>query len=428
MEKILQQKGFNIFHLNIRSLTPKLDQLRSIIENKNIDVFSISETWLHKGISSSILSISGYAIARFDRECTGQNHMVKRGGGLCVYYRSNLICDSTMYGNSNVSNKDLELQILQFERKNTRKTVIFNVYRPPNGNLDEAINCLNKAISDIPHIERKDIVILGDFNVDVLDKRHRDVKSLKYFASVNGLSQLTDAPTRCTPTSDKAIDLIFTNMDYIAMSGTFELFVSDHQPVFLVKKKTKIKHLTVKFSGRTYRNYNNNTMQVIDRIIDRNKLLTENDPSICWNYLLDDITRLANDITPRKDYKIRQERPSWLTNDLLNIQNDRDYFYKKAKRTKKPEDWAVARRHRNSVNTAIRTAKSTFIREELNRHKSNPKKFWRTIRNDILPDTKFQSINLIDPVTNLPYNNDEIPTIINEFFANIGPKLARDLP
>ena len=44
-----------------------------------------------------------------------------------------------------------------------------------------------------------------------------------------------DSPTRCAPTTDKAIDLIFTNMDYRALSGTFDLFVSDHQPVFLIK-------------------------------------------------------------------------------------------------------------------------------------------------------------------------------------------------
>ena len=64
--------------------------------------------------------------------------------------------------------------------------MIFNVYRPPKGNLDDAINHLNDALLAISHVERKDKVILGEFDVDKLDKRQRDVKSLKYFASVNG--------------------------------------------------------------------------------------------------------------------------------------------------------------------------------------------------------------------------------------------------
>ena len=56
------------------------------------------------------------------------------------------------------------------------------------------------------------------------------------------------------------------------MSGTFDLFVSDHQPVFLIKKNIKIKHPTFTFSGRTYRNYNQNTMQEkLDQILDSNR-------------------------------------------------------------------------------------------------------------------------------------------------------------
>ena len=57
MNKVLSQKGFKIMHLNIRSLTSKLDQLRTMLGNNNIDIFSMSETWLHAGIRSNILSI-----------------------------------------------------------------------------------------------------------------------------------------------------------------------------------------------------------------------------------------------------------------------------------------------------------------------------------------------------------------------------------
>ena len=84
MNEILSQNGLKIFHLNIRSLTSKLDQFKLLLENKNIDIFSLSETWLHTGISSNILSIPGYAFVRYDRETV--ENVVKRGGGLGVYY------------------------------------------------------------------------------------------------------------------------------------------------------------------------------------------------------------------------------------------------------------------------------------------------------------------------------------------------------
>ena len=140
------------------------------------------------------------------------------------------------------------------------------------------------------------------------------------------------------------------------------------------------------------------------------------------------MTKLADEITPKKEYSIRSERPAWLTNDLLNIQKDRDFFYKKAKRAKIPEDWMVARRHRNIVNIKIRNAKSAYIKHELLRNKSNPKKFWREIHKNILPKNKSQTLNLLDPITQLPLPPNEIPENVNNFLAGIGPKLADNFP
>ena len=314
-----------------------------LLENNSIDIFSVSETWLHSGISSNILAIPGYGFVRHDREVEVKEHLVKRGGGLGVYYNPDMLCDSDTLRNRSISSKDLELQVLQFTRKNARKIVLFNVYRPPNGVLDNALDHLNETVMSIPQYARKDIVILGDFNVDVLNRRHREAKSLKYFASVNGLSQFIKCPTRCTPTSDKAIDLIFSNVDYIVKSGTIDFFISDHQPVFIVKKKPTTKHMKTQFTGRTYRNYNQQILDTkLGQLLDRNRITNESDPSRCWNYLIDDITCIADDVTPKKYYKIRRDKPAWLTYDLLNMQKDRDYFYKKAKRTKTQADWQAA--------------------------------------------------------------------------------------
>ena len=116
---------------------------------------------------------------KLDRETLANQQLVKRGGGLGVYYNPVISCDSDVYGHKNVSNRDLELQILQFTRSNARKVVLFNVYRPRNGSTQVAIDLLNEAIFSIPQVARKDIVVLGDFNIDMLDTRHRDAKALK---------------------------------------------------------------------------------------------------------------------------------------------------------------------------------------------------------------------------------------------------------
>ena len=72
-------------HLNIRSLPKKIDQLRVILEGSNIDIFTLSETWLHDKVDSHMLQINGYNIYKQDR---GTFHSVKkRGGGLLTYIK-----------------------------------------------------------------------------------------------------------------------------------------------------------------------------------------------------------------------------------------------------------------------------------------------------------------------------------------------------
>ena len=66
IKELESQKGFKIVHLNIRSLLNKFDQFKR--ENHNVDIFTVSETWLSDGVSSNILQIKGYDMIRHDRQ------------------------------------------------------------------------------------------------------------------------------------------------------------------------------------------------------------------------------------------------------------------------------------------------------------------------------------------------------------------------
>ena len=49
-----------IAHLNTRSLYPKIDEIRCILDKSNFDIFCVSETWLHKYIKNYEIRIPGY--------------------------------------------------------------------------------------------------------------------------------------------------------------------------------------------------------------------------------------------------------------------------------------------------------------------------------------------------------------------------------
>ena len=60
-------RGFKLAHLNIASIPKHIDQLKVLLLNKPVDIFSISETRLDDAISSEEINIPGYEIFRKDR-------------------------------------------------------------------------------------------------------------------------------------------------------------------------------------------------------------------------------------------------------------------------------------------------------------------------------------------------------------------------
>ena len=66
----------------------------------------------------------------------------------------------------------------------------------------------------------KEIIILGDFNIDYNKTDNRDFKSL---LNIFGLNQVITEPTRTTKTSSTLIDLIMTNRpENITNKGFFQ--------------------------------------------------------------------------------------------------------------------------------------------------------------------------------------------------------------
>jgi len=69
--------------MNCRSLLPKIDELKLLCSNYNPNFIFCNETWLHSNIPDSLIEIGNYNLIRIDRA-------MKKGGGLCIFYRSDL--------------------------------------------------------------------------------------------------------------------------------------------------------------------------------------------------------------------------------------------------------------------------------------------------------------------------------------------------
>ena len=83
-------KGFSVAHLNICSLSNKIDVLVNTCFNDHYDILMLSETWLTSKNSSNLFEVNGYSLIRHDRNWLNNKNRVKIGGGLCMNIKNNM--------------------------------------------------------------------------------------------------------------------------------------------------------------------------------------------------------------------------------------------------------------------------------------------------------------------------------------------------
>ena len=185
-------------------------------------------------------------------------------------------------------------------------------------------------------------------------------------------------------------------------------------------KKREGPQATVEFEGRSYRNFNSEQFKE-DLLRERWEVFYQiKDTDKAWDYLLGRIETVIDKMCPLRKFRIKNYRPEWVTDELIEQIKDRDYFYYKAKCTDNEDYWNIAKHLRNRTNANIRSAKKDFIINELNENDSSCKKFWDNIR-QVMPNDKGNSRNEIVLKDKDGYmERSEVAHYINEFFINVG--------
>ena len=105
-------------HLNCRSLLSTLDEVLLFIQQYDIDVMTLSETWLDESISD--LEVCPNLIFRWDRN--------RRGGGVAVILSSNIRCRVC----PDLSKGNIESLWIQLYPNSKRAVLLCCVYRSPS--------------------------------------------------------------------------------------------------------------------------------------------------------------------------------------------------------------------------------------------------------------------------------------------------------
>ena len=417
VEALDKAKGLKLVHLNVRSLPKKMEQIRLMLSGANLDVITFSETWLKSYLHTQLVDLEGYKTFRLDRGANGRRS--KRGGGLITYIHEKHASDSESLDDLNVSNEHIEAQWTFIHRPFCKNIFVCNVYRPPSGDLNKAISHLDDCLKTI-NLGKNNLFLLGDMNVNYINKKSLNFKKLNFFIQSNGLTQYINTTTRNTDKSNSLIDIALTNSKFICAAGTLDHFISDHQPIYLVHKKAKDNRPTAQFKGRSYRNFDSDKFRDELAKADWDTFYASSDPVQVWNTMQNFIVSTLDQMCPIRTFHIKNYRPDWMTKDLIEQIKDRDYFYKQAKKTGDVDMWNIAKHLRNVTNSHIRSAKREFVLNELKLNENNAKKFWKVIRSVIPSNKSCSNSEILLRDGDIKIDKAEVAHFINDYFVNIG--------
>ena len=336
LDDIDMAKGLHIAHLNVRSLVNKWDTIKAQFMSKNLHVLGLSETWLNNKLPDNLFNLSSeFILTRNDRKWTDNTTTEpKKGGGVALYINVNLKFSDTEFSRWNTSNIDIESQWITIKLPNSKTILIGNIYRPPQGNVEKFTQVLDEYFNEID-FSKFEIFLMGDMNIDLLDKQAEAGKKLINTIKPYGLCQLIKNPTRYSTMKNSLLDIFITNSNFIARSGVCDVNISDHQMILVTRKKIKVPKQKCSFTGRSYRNYNKDEFQNRIKNADWSDYDDKRNVEDKWQQLLKLVYGILDVMCPLKTFRINQVKEPWITAPLIELIKDKDKAIKDAKKKKR---------------------------------------------------------------------------------------------
>ena len=290
---------------------------------------------------------------------------------------------------------------------------------------------------DLINKENKTTILLGDFNINLVDSQDKDVISFMDILGSYSFFPTINLPTRVTEHSETLIDNIFTNTSkYRVHSGNFLTAISDHLPQFAVfelphKNKTEERHY------QDWRSFDLKSFEEHFKKLNWKEILRlENlDPDISFDCFIKTLNSLIEQYVPiKKLTKKQSNRKPWITRDILKSISQRDKIFKLFVREKdaieKANHYIDFKLKRNEIVNSIRESKRSYYRNFFQENISKPKNIWKGVNELVsLKPSKSKRANFTLDINKK--SKSELLKIVKEFnkyFTNIADDIKSKIP
>ena len=262
---------------------------------------------------------------------------------------------------------------------------------------------LTESINNSNSFEAQEIYILGDINVNLLDRKNKLIhkkgyrftredtnyssglcltRKYKQFLSTFGISQLIEEPTRKTDKTKSLIDHVLVNTpNKISQFGVIDRAISDHATIYCTRKHQKHKtgqHNTIQI--RTMKNYSKEVfLQKLSEIPFPNYTNFEC-VSAAYEDFVNKLLGVIDMVAPLKEIRIKGNSKSWFDSDILERINIREKLRKKYKKSGLQIDFENFKNAQKQAKQLIKVKKCDYIKEKLKNNIAKPAKLWKTLK------------------------------------------------
>jgi Reverse transcriptase (RNA-dependent DNA polymerase) len=334
-------------------------------------ILCLSETHITDQILDVELQIAGYNL------CSTLSHSARTGGA------SILIRDDIEFEKICEINNSPEWWICGIKFKTENGIFkIFSIYRSPSYNIKVFIEFLQNWLPTIVDNTSKTILV-GDFNINLLDKKDKNVKQSNEIFILNGLKQFVDFSTRVTSSTETLIDFVLSNHYTISASRSKRHKIADHETIKIKCKffndRNRLPRVTEKADWKNF-DYDsfNHTMKNIVFTSDMNT----NDKT---NLLAKTVETCINTLLKHKVIfqKGIVDEP-FHTPELKKLRIERDnaheMMYRSNSIQEKRKYDELHRSLRNKYVNILQETKRKFYGQRIDAMKRNPKVMWKTIQ------------------------------------------------
>ena len=341
------------------------------------------------------------------------------GGGVCV-----LLQNEILYKERNdITNLSIELVIEICAIEIPKLNLLIIVLYWPVKNRESVLfyDSLSKLLQLLSKKDnRKNIIIGGDFNVNILEHNNSSVNLLNLMKSFNFIQHIKE-PTRVTQTTATCLDLIFSNIhnpNIKLHTLNKEYGLSDHKGILVtlqnVLTENNVKWYTKK---RTFNSQNINKFKLELQNIDWNKVInmdknTNNNFDFFHKILLNKL-----DITiPQKHYKIKNKKKNiWLTKGIKISCKNKRLLKLLISQTDNITLLNYYKKYEKQLKILVSASKKILYKNKIKKSDNITKTMWHIIKERTNKNTILAKNNLKININNV---STEDPHKIANFFNN----------